>query len=216
MVDVSLDAILQAITLEGDELVRQVDSEASAEVEKLLANARFEAKGIQKKSYDATLAPVAAERSRIIQQARLETLQITGNQRESLIDLTLEQVRSRLAGIRSDPRYSQVLKKLLREALDELDETTEPKGTSRLEVDRRDSALLAQIIGELNLSLIVSESLECWGGVVASSEDGKVVVINTVEARLERALLYLRRYLAALFEDETWQISTTETLAYAP
>lgn len=212
----SLDVILQAITLEGDELVRQVNLEASTEVDELLANARCEAKEIHKKFYNATIAPVAAERSRIIQHARLEALQIKGNQRESLIDLALEQVRNQLASIRAEMRYAQILKKLLREAFDELEETSELKDTTRLEIDRRDRVFVEKILSEMNFSPAIRETLECWGGVVASSADRKIVVINTVEARLERALPYLRRYLAALFEDETWQISTTETLAYAP
>jgi hypothetical protein len=48
------------------------------------------------------------------------------------------------------------------------------------------------------------------------SEDGRVVVDNLLETRLERAIPFLRQYLAAWFEDEQWQISTTETRAYAP
>jgi len=44
--------------------------------------------------------------------------------------------------------------------------------------------------------------LDCWGGLVAKSEDGRIVVINTLEERLERATPFLRRYLAAFFENE--------------
>jgi vacuolar-type H+-ATPase subunit E/Vma4 len=52
------------------------------------------------------------------------------------------------------------------------------------------------------LELPVSCELNCWGGLTAKSEDGRVVVINTLESRLERATAFLRRHLAALFEEE--------------
>jgi vacuolar-type H+-ATPase subunit E/Vma4 len=48
----------------------------------------------------------------------------------------------------------------------------------------------------------VSYELECNGGLIAGSIDGQIVVINTVETRLERAIPSLRRNLAALFEEE--------------
>jgi vacuolar-type H+-ATPase subunit E/Vma4 len=44
--------------------------------------------------------------------------------------------------------------------------------------------------------------LNTWGGLIAASADGRVVVINTLEARLEQALPFLRRHLAAYFEEE--------------
>jgi vacuolar-type H+-ATPase subunit E/Vma4 len=57
--------------------------------------------------------------------------------------------------------------------------------------------------------------MDCWGGVVAKSEDGCIVIINTLEARLERATPYLRRYLAALFESEGDDVAVSQVSAQA-
>jgi hypothetical protein len=38
--------------------------------------------------------------------------------------------------------------------------------------------------------------------MILQSEDGCIVVINTLEARLERAIPHLRQRLAALFEND--------------
>lgn len=85
-----------------------------------------------------------------------------------------------------------------------------------LHADLRDRVCLDNILQELSLAvddasiggpwpaeLRIIYDLETWGGVVAKSADGKIVVINTLEARLERAEPYLRHYLAAWFEGQT-------------
>lgn len=75
-------------------------------------------------------------------------------------------------------------------------------GAIQLVADPRDREPLEGILIDLWLDLPVSYELNCWGGLVARSEGGRVTIINTLEARLERATPYLRRYLAALFEEE--------------
>jgi vacuolar-type H+-ATPase subunit E/Vma4 len=95
-----------------------------------------------------------------------------------------------------------MLRQLVQEALTELEKSLEEAGKARLEADVRDRGLLEIILSDLRLKLPVSYELNCWGGLVAKSRDGRVVVINTLETRLDRATPYLRGYLAALFEKE--------------
>jgi vacuolar-type H+-ATPase subunit E/Vma4 len=90
----------------------------------------------------------------------------------------------------------------MQEALEEVKASLDSSGPIHLEVDPRDQVLMAGFILNLDLALTVSYDLECWGGLVAKSEDGRVVLINTLESRLERAAPYLRHVLAALFEAE--------------
>ena len=61
---------------------------------------------------------------------------------------------------------------------------------------------MENILADLKLDLSVDYQLDCWGGVIAKSEDGRVVVINTFESRLEHATAYLRSHLAAMFEED--------------
>ncbi len=141
------------------------------------------------------------ERARILHHARLEALRIVGDVRETLVDTALDQTRGRLASIRLDTCYPAVLRRLTEEAFNELGVSIEEIGKTRLEADLRDRTLAERILFDLGLDLTVSCELDCWGGLIVRSEDGRVVIVNTLEARLERAAPYLRRYLAALFED---------------
>ena len=71
----------------------------------------------------------------------------------------------------------------------------------------RDKELLEHVLGEMGLNLSVEYSLNCWGGLIAKSSDSRVVIINTLEARFNRALPFLRRHLAASFENQQTAVS---------
>jgi vacuolar-type H+-ATPase subunit E/Vma4 len=66
----------------------------------------------------------------------------------------------------------------------------------------------------MGLNTPVNYELECIGGLIASSVDGEIVVINTLEARLDRAIPSLRRYLAAIFEEEQPAPAIREEIAH--
>lgn len=212
----SLEAILEAISAAGDAQVSEIEERARTQVYEILANARVEAEDIEEEAYNTAFAPAAKERARIIHRARLEAMRIVGEAREALIDTTLERTRGALAGLRTDRLYRDVLCRLIEEALAELRSSLEFDAKTRLEADRRDRELLESLLSHMIVDLEVSYTQDCWGGLIARSEDGRVVVDNLLETRLERAIPFLRQYLAAWFEDQQWQISTTETHAYAP
>jgi vacuolar-type H+-ATPase subunit E/Vma4 len=200
----SLHAILQAIRNSGEVRVREIESRAYAQAHEIMTNGRMEAEAIREQACAETVEPAIRERARLIQRARLEALQTVGEVREAMVDAALEQCRGRLAGVRADPIYVEVLRRLIQETLTELERSQiEPRSgrTACLEADPRDQKALERLLNEMGLRLQVSYDLKCWGGLIAKSEDGRVAVINTLEARLERATPYLRRYLAALFED---------------
>jgi len=197
----SLQAILEQVHAVGESQVQGVERETQAQVGEILAHARMEADQIEEDARAASSAPAARERARIIHHARLEALRLIGTVREEVVDSALNETRERLAAIRANPSYPDVLRQLTLEALAEL---TVP-GREEMPVlvaDTRDQPLLENNIDELGLDLYVSYDLTCWGGLIAKSEDGQVVAINTLEARLERAMPFLRGYLAALFEKE--------------
>lgn len=213
----SLQAILDAIYASGEDQIREVEARAQAQVREILAQAQAEGQRLREEARARAAAPAVGERARILQQARLEALQIVGDVREALVNAALSRTREYLAGMRSDAAYPATLRRLAEEALAELG-PLEGAGGARLEADRRDRELLEGLLLDLRLDLSVSYELNGWGGLIAKSEDGRVVVINSLEARLERATPYLRRYLSALFDEamkeEVCLATTMAMLAY--
>jgi len=193
-----LQAILEQIRTDGDVQIRELEKRSLSQISEILTQARMEAQQIEEDASANASIPAAAERARILHRARLESLQIVGNVRENLVDTALTRARERLAAIRIDSCYPEVLRTLVKEALTEL----AANGNVQLLAAPRDEGLLTNILSDMNLDLPVSYELNCWGGLIAQSDDGRVVVINTFESRLERAMTFLRHHLAALFEEE--------------
>jgi vacuolar-type H+-ATPase subunit E/Vma4 len=212
---VSLQDILEAIRAVGDAQVGEIQAQARIQVHEIQATTRMEAEEIEEAACNASTAPAAKERARILHRARLEAMQIVGQARDGLVDTTLERTRAILGGLRSDRSYPDILCRLTEEALKELTSSLDDGEKIQLALDERDQAPMVSLLRHLVLDLDVSYDLNCWGGLVARSQDGQITVNNTLDTRLERALPYLRRYLAAWFEDEQWPISTTETPVYA-
>ena len=216
----SLHAILETIRISGEAKAQELEIRAYTQAGEILANAQLDAEGIQAQACASALEPASKARARIIHRARLESLQLTGNTRKELVDAALEQTHGRLAGIRTDPIYPTVLRRLLQEALSELDRSgqetrqDQPAIAACLEADPRDQPLLERLLQEIELDLQVSYLLECWGGLIASSQNGRIVAINTLEARLEKITPYLRSYLAALFEAEQLEIDRNQAFAW--
>ncbi len=201
-----LQAILDEIRASGEAQAREIEQEAQSRANGILAQARAEARQVEEDACADAGAPAVAERARILQRARLEALRVVGDVREELVDSALARVRERLASLRADPSYPSALRALTEEALAELASERRPQ----LLADPRDKPLLKNILAGLELDISVSYELNCRGGLVAKSEDGRVVVINTFDSRLERATAFLRRYLAALFEEEQSEVKQVE------
>ncbi len=200
-----LQAILEKIRAAGEAQIQGIEKDTLSQISEILAQVRLEAQQIEEDACANASAPAVAERARILHRARLESLRIVGDVRENLVDTALTRTRERLASIRADPCYLEVLRTLTQEALTEL----ESDGNAKLLADPRDEKMLMSILHDLKLDLPVSYELNCWGGLIAKSADGRVVVINTFEARLERALTFLRHHLAALFEEEQTPMKDT-------
>lgn len=204
-----LQAILEQIRAWGEAQVRAIEEDAQSQAKGILAQARAEARQIEEDACAETSAPAVAERARILHRARLEALRIVGDVREELVDTALARARERLASLRTDASYPSALRTLTEEALAEL----ASDGQAHLLADPRDRLLLANILDDWKLDVPVSYELNCWGGVIARSADGRVVAINTFESRLERAASFLRRYLAALFEEEHSEVNQAELIS---
>ena len=207
----SLQAILEKIHATGEAQVQEIERETQTQVGEILARALMEAHQIEEDAHAAAIAPAARERARIIHHTRLEALRLVGKVREELVDAALTQTRERLAVIRANPSYVDILHQLTQEALTEL---TAPGREEKalLVADPRDKTILEGILTGMGLDLQVSYEMKCWGGLIAKSEDSRVVAINTLETRLERAAAFLRGHLAALFEEEHSEVRQVEMI----
>lgn len=209
----SLETILEAIRKAGQEQVGRIELATQTQVKEILDRAREEANHIREHACSEAADPALRERSRLLHQARLTALRIIGEARQEFVDTALERTRDCLANLRSEAGYPAVLRRLVQQAFDGLEGSLGDIHTVTVEINRRDLELMEEILAEMDLDLPLVADLKTWGGLIVKSSGAKVVVINTLEARLASATPFLRRFLAAKFENQECLLSTTATPA---
>lgn len=204
-----LPAILDKIRALGNAQLQEIEKSTLSQEGEILAHACTEAEQIEKEACLKASATAIAERARILHRARLDGLRIVGNTREGMVDTAIRRTCEQLTSFRCDPAYPLVLRALIEEALAQL---ASPEGDEkpRILADPCDQALIQKILSDLQLSNPVGYELNCQGGLIAQSEDGCIVVINTLEARLKQAAPFLRSCLAAFFAEENFKAEQME------
>jgi len=195
----STEKILQALETETERQIAEIEQAAQKEIEQIHAQAQVEAAAVRQKRLAAVQAPLQAEQTRILNQAKLEALQIVLGMRESLINSALEATARHLTDLVTSEAYAQVLWQLTEEALDTLDADSQV----RLRVQDRDIPLMKRLVQEMGLSAEVEGGLEegtssygCPGGVVVTAADGRIRLVNTLAARLQRVASLYRPQIA--------------------
>jgi V/A-type H+-transporting ATPase subunit E len=200
----SVEAIVTAIEAQGAAALERLQTGNEAQVAAVLAEAGAEAQRKQEAARQLAAAPAAAGRARLLQQARLDALLLFSNAREQRLAGVLAEARTCLARLRERADYPAILQRLAEEALATLHQQ-EVQGVI-MHIDPRDQALVYVLLPRLRaslpatVSLTVNPSLHGWGGVIIGSEDGQIMVDNTLESRLEQALPYLRQEVAELLD----------------
>lgn len=111
--------------------------------------------------------------------------------KQKLVEEALQEVVSEVAKLCDSPRYPAILQALVRETL------ALSSGAGVLEVNARDQAAVKALTAS-RPEIAVKASDRVQNGVVFSAEDGRVVVNNTMAARMEKAQAYLAETIANL------------------
>lgn len=99
-----------------------------------------------------------------------------------------EMAREKIKGIRDRPEYENCFKKIFFESVEALGSEDVV-----IHIDKRDEELCKRVMQSLNSSHEVITDLECEGGLNVSTKDGKIMIFNTLSARLENAKQRLRQ-----------------------
>jgi vacuolar-type H+-ATPase subunit E/Vma4 len=191
-------------------IVREVERETAAEIERLLASADQRAEAMVAAARAEVQARVEAAVGRAEPAVRAEARRRANAARLRLNEQRLAVAVARAAAVRAaaaerlaaiaagaEPeRWSAALGRLTREALGLVG-----KGAS-VRIRHRDAGALTGLVNELGgvLELVADEAP---AGVVVTSADGRVEVDATVTVRLDRAWVRLAEVTAARLELRT-------------
>jgi V/A-type H+-transporting ATPase subunit E len=183
----ALEDILATIRKEAKAARKRIREEAKETCASIAERAEREA-------VEAHDAAVAAEEDRIAREARDVVRAAEGEAdrrlraaRERVMRAVLDELEERLASFRDGPRHSEILRRLLNEALAALPSAT------MIRVDPRDVELVKSMLEGRRLRVEAGSS--SWGGVEVADVGGRAVY-NTLESRLAAAGADLRRLAA--------------------
>lgn len=205
-----LEAVLAAIEAEGEAQIRQLNAVSEQRVQAILEVAVAQAQR-QRQAWIARCehdARIQAER--LLRRAQHEANLTQHLAQQQAIEAALHDLRDRLSSVRTRPDYGDIMKYLMREAIEALHPSLAVDETTLLEADPRDEAIITTLVDLPEMrgaigGLTIHYTLQCAGGLNLSSEDGRIVVCNTLEHRFEMALPELRRQLAIALHNAPWE-----------
>jgi len=191
-----LDDMLKVLEEDGEKQRAAVREKTKKEVEDILEAARQEGEKIKKEQTELVFSPLGKETARILNEAKLEVKKKQAVTKEDLLKQVDSQVREKIEKIRNSQEWAGIFRRLLNEV------SKGVSGNMIVRVDQRDEALARNILRELNVIYQLEVNSSSLGGATVATEDRRVTLINTFEARLERANRLLRPVITStLFGD---------------
>lgn len=203
----ALEHILRAMQAQAASEIDQITSAADEEAAQLDAETEHAVQQIRARHRARVEPMLLAEAASLQNKAKLGALRAAANAREQLLVAAFKQAGECLAEIRHSPQYAAVFRALAQEAVQGL------SGDLVALVDPADAALAHQTFSQLGLSLEIQETPCPLGGLQVTTRDGRVVIVNTLASRLDRAQTRLRGPVAAILADQVkpekeWTTST--------
>ena len=178
----SITERIQKAHQEGEEIKRSAEAKAETITASHLENAQKSAE---------------IERNKLIYNAKAENKMRIIKEKDAVIQRAFFDAKKSLDSFRDRPSYKEDFKKMLQEAVRELEGEK-----VLLHIDTRDETLCRQVLDELGRNSEIVGDLTSAGGLAVSTKDGKVVVSNTIESRLNNAKELLKQEIfSTLFGD---------------
>jgi V/A-type H+-transporting ATPase subunit E len=197
MMSEQLTDLLIAMVESTEERINGIMKQAHQDAKEIKRTAEEKTEPIKKSYLDSAEKSLESERNKLIYSAKSEIKMDVMKAKDEMIQRAFVEAKKSLDDLRDRESYKGRFKSMIQEAMRELGEEK-----ARLHIDGRDENLCKQILDELNENSEIIVDLTSAGGLNVSTRDEKVVVLNTIESRLERAKGFLERQIfATLYGD---------------
>ena len=188
-----LEEIFLVLEEDSEKERQELIVKAKAQAAKIIKEAEEEAAKIVEAEIDKLSGSLKKEQTRLINEARLANQREIISFKESLIERAFAEVKEKLAEHRKKDVYQKTFQLLVKETLG---------GTKgkKLEiwVDQKDENLAKKVLDGLNLNYRLCSDLDCLGGLKVSIDEGRMLVVNTFDSRLEKIRKFLQPELLEL------------------
>ncbi len=182
-----LDELREEILEKAKKDTYEILKEADSEAKKLLLEAKSESDGLVDKAREEAGKVIEREKSERLSAARLEAKMILADAREEMIKAVEDEVWSRLEKIHKSRDYEKLLEKWILEGVSAIG------GEAIVYANKQDSKLVKKIVEGMRGAAAANDSIDCAGGVLVTSGDGRVRVDATFSALFEEHNEFMRR-----------------------
>ncbi len=191
----AIDDLIKAVEVSGQERILEIQERSKAEADEIIKDAQAKDQPIKKRLLEEAAQSVAIQRNKILSEVREKSRMEFIKAKNEIFERVFDEAVRNLESSREHPRYKEILKSLLNEAIGDL-------GTDGVifHIDKRDEALFKDILNEMKISGDIITDLTSAGGLNAYSRDGRFVIFNTLESRLKKAKeIYRPEIFSVLF-----------------
>jgi V/A-type H+-transporting ATPase subunit E len=192
------EQLIESVELCAEDKIRAIIDRANQDAENIKTETKGKNEIIKKRYLDAVKKTVDSERRKSIAKINEENHMRLIRAKDNVFKHAFTEAQKILLSVRSQANYENIFRKLLKETLLEL----EGEGIL-LHIDKRDENLCKKLLAELTLNHEIVTDLTSIGGLNASTRDGKFIIFNTIESRLERAKVQIKlEIFAMLYGDQ--------------
>lgn len=174
----AIEDIFKALEEQADYEVNQILHVATVQSDAVESEAREEAERITKARIAAAEEAVKLKAAKGLNAAKLQNRRDQAAVRDGAVDEVFEEAAKRLAKLRGKAEYEKIFTGLAKEALAGLE------GDIEIQVAPADEALAKKVAASLGVKASVAPTLDTIGGLVATTNNGRIIRRNTFESRL--------------------------------
>jgi vacuolar-type H+-ATPase subunit E/Vma4 len=192
------EQLIESVELCADDKIRAIKDRANQDAENIKTETKGKDEIIKKRYLDAVKKIVDKERRKSLAKMNEENHMRLIRAKDDVFKHVFSEAQKILTSVRSQANYQNIFRKLLKETLLELE------GNEILvHIDKRDEILCKKLLTELKLNHEIITDITCTGGLNASTRDGKFIIFNTIDSRLERAKVQVKlEIFAILYGDQ--------------
>jgi V/A-type H+/Na+-transporting ATPase subunit E len=178
----SYENLIASVEVNAEEISKDMVEKANREAGEIRRDAHVKAERIRKMHRENASKAAESERNKLVSSANEEAKMRIMKAKDAIFQKAFVEAERNLSSVRSLPQYGDTFKEMVREAMRELEGETVV-----LHIDPRDEQLCRKTVQELQIQGDIVTDLDSAGGLVASTADGRYIILNTIESRLERA-----------------------------
>jgi vacuolar-type H+-ATPase subunit E/Vma4 len=182
-----VEQLIEAVEASAQEKIKELMERATKEAAEIKQEAERTGETIKSRLLEAAKKKVEMEGFKSLAKSREETRMQLIRVKDEMYKNAFFEAQKILLSARGNTTYEKVFRNMLKEVVLELEGEE-----IQLHIDKRDENLCGTLLLELNSNCEIIADLTCSGGLDASTKDGRFIVFNTIEKRLEKAKGVLR------------------------